>query len=119
MRINKWLAIILLLCFCKDVSGQSLNALVTGDWLEVYKKTKQYYLPLNIRLNEDGTAAYPDRYPENSYNLTYVVTPDSNLLLSNHTRYKIVSINTKLIQLRTIGVKKPKLITLKRAVPVR
>ena len=115
---GKWLLIALLLCSFKDVSGQQLDSLVRGTWLEVYKRTKQYYLPLNIRLNEDGTAAYPDRYPENSYNLTYHITPDSSLLLSNHTGYKIIAVNAARMQLRTIGVKKSKLITLKRAIPI-
>ena len=83
--------------------SQCLDSLITGNWFEVYKKKQQYYLPLQIALNSNGSAKYINRYPENSYNLSYTICADSIITLNNGETFKVLFINKNIMKLKKKG----------------
>ncbi|MDB5248926.1 MAG: hypothetical protein JWQ40_3320 [Segetibacter sp.] len=113
-----FLAIALLL-LQPSVKSQVLDSLMTGNWFEIYKKKKTYYLPLQIQLKDDKTAKYINRYPEQSHNLTFELGSDSSLTLSNGEKYKVLFLNGRVLRLRKTGVKTFKEITLRKAYQAR
>lgn len=82
------------------LNAQVLDSVLTGSWFEQYKKTHAHYVPLQIELKADKTARYINRYPEQSYRLSYNIINDSLLLLSNGEAYRIVFIDEKLMKLK-------------------
>lgn len=113
----KIFVIVILLLVSRSAFAQKLDALLTGNWFEVYKKRGTYYLPLEIQFNADKSARFINRYPEQSYKLTSNITGDSCLVLSNGEKYKILFLNERLLKLKK-DARKAKSITLKKAARV-
>lgn len=107
--------IVVLILFNTSAKAQLDHSAIAGNWFEVYKKKKSYYLPLQIQFNNDQSAKYINRYPERSYNLTFTLSSDSSLSLSNGEKYKIVFLNERLMKLFKTGIRTAKTITLRKA----